>query len=108
MKITAARAAVDLATRNHGDKPEHRRQSDLPRPYPVKLPAAGVEAFGGHTTFVTVTVVTMVGGTLALAARQHRDALRRDLKPIYTAPTAAAAEAALEHLAEIWGGRYPP
>ncbi len=27
-----------------------------------------VEAFGGHTTFVTVTVVTMVGGTLASAA----------------------------------------
>ncbi len=27
-----------------------------------------VAAFGGHTTFVTVTVVTMVGGTLASAA----------------------------------------
>jgi glycosyltransferase 2 family protein len=27
-----------------------------------------VEAFGGHVTFVTVTVVTMVGGTLASAA----------------------------------------
>jgi len=27
-----------------------------------------VEAFGGHTSFVTVTVVTMVGGTLASAA----------------------------------------
>ena len=29
---------------------------------------ASVEAFGGDTTFVTVTVVTMVGGTLASAA----------------------------------------
>jgi uncharacterized protein (TIRG00374 family) len=29
---------------------------------------ASVEAFGSHTTFVTVTVVTMVGGTLASAA----------------------------------------
>jgi len=29
---------------------------------------ASIEAFGGHTTFVTVTVVTMVGGTLASAA----------------------------------------
>ncbi|WP_062540786.1 lysylphosphatidylglycerol synthase transmembrane domain-containing protein, partial [Mycobacterium celatum] len=29
---------------------------------------ASVEAFGGTTTFVTVTVVTMVGGTLASAA----------------------------------------
>jgi uncharacterized membrane protein YbhN (UPF0104 family) len=29
---------------------------------------ASIEAFGGHTSFVTVTVVTMVGGTLASAA----------------------------------------
>ncbi|KAA8960146.1 lysylphosphatidylglycerol synthetase family protein [Mycobacterium sp.] len=29
---------------------------------------ASVEAFGGHAAFVTVTVVTMVGGTLASAA----------------------------------------
>jgi glycosyltransferase 2 family protein len=29
---------------------------------------ASVEAFGGNTTFITVTVVTMVGGTLASAA----------------------------------------
>jgi uncharacterized protein (TIRG00374 family) len=29
---------------------------------------ASIEAFGGHTSFVTVTVVTMVGGTLAAAA----------------------------------------
>jgi glycosyltransferase 2 family protein len=29
---------------------------------------ASIEAFGGHTSFVTVTIVTMVGGTLASAA----------------------------------------
>lgn len=29
---------------------------------------ASIEAFGGGTTFVTVTVVTMIGGTLAAAA----------------------------------------
>jgi glycosyltransferase 2 family protein len=29
---------------------------------------ASIEAFGGDTTFVTVTIVTMVGGTLASAA----------------------------------------
>ena len=40
-------------------------------------------------------------------ARQHWDALKRDLKPIYTAPTAPAAEAALEHLDDAWGVRYP-
>ncbi len=29
---------------------------------------ASVEAFGGGTTFITVTIVTMIGGTLASAA----------------------------------------
>ncbi|BAW10693.1 lysylphosphatidylglycerol synthase transmembrane domain-containing protein [Nocardia seriolae] len=29
---------------------------------------ASIEAFGGNTTFVTVTIVTMIGGTLASAA----------------------------------------
>ena len=29
---------------------------------------ASIEAFGGDTSFVTVTVVTMIGGTLASAA----------------------------------------
>jgi uncharacterized protein (TIRG00374 family) len=29
---------------------------------------AAIEAFGGDTSFVTVTVVTMIGGTLASAA----------------------------------------
>ncbi|NKS62880.1 hypothetical protein GS493_09180 [Rhodococcus hoagii] len=33
---------------------------------------ASVEAFGGGTTFVTVTIVTMIGGTLASAAPHPR------------------------------------
>jgi putative transposase len=34
------------------------------------------------------------------------DALRRDIKPVYAAVTAAAARAALDELAELWGQRY--
>ena len=37
---------------------------------------AAIEAFGGDTSFITVTVVTMMGGTLASAA-QHRAASAR-------------------------------
>ncbi len=35
------------------------------------------------------------------------DELSRDLKPIYQAPSAAAAETALDRLDEKWGARYP-
>ena len=38
---------------------------------------------------------------------QDWDALKRDLKPIYTAVNAAAARAAFDELAEKWGSRYP-
>jgi transposase-like protein len=34
------------------------------------------------------------------------DALKRDVKPIYTAVNADAAPAALDQLTETWGGRY--
>ena len=44
---------------------------------------------------------------IVLSARQHWDALKRDVKPIYTAPSEAAARAAFDELAEHWGKRYP-
>lgn len=51
--------------------------------------------------------VHVIRNSFRYVPRQHWDALKRDLKPLYTAPTAAAAEAALEHLGDQWGGRYP-
>jgi mutator family transposase len=41
------------------------------------------------------------------AARQDWDKIARDLKPVYTAPTEAAAAARFEEFAESWGTRYP-
>src|SRR5215472_14118691 len=41
-----------------------------------------------------------------LAFKRDWDALKRDVKPIYTAVNAAAARAALDQLAEKWGQRY--
>lgn len=41
-----------------------------------------------------------------MASRKDSDALKRDVKPIYTAPSPAAAKAALEEMAERWGPRY--
>ena len=52
-------------------------------------------------------VVHLIRNTFRLSGRQHWDALKHDLRPIYTAPTEAAAHAGLDDLAEHWGERYP-
>ena len=44
--------------------------------------------------------------TFRLASRRDWDALKRDVTPIYTAPTPAAARAALDELTERWGKKY--
>jgi transposase-like protein len=58
-------------------------------------------------TIVQACTVHLIRNSFRYLPRQHWDALRRDLKPIYTAPTATAAEAALDHLNDRWGGQYP-
>src|SRR6201986_2631765 len=50
--------------------------------------------------------VHLIRNTFRLASKRHWDALKLDLKPIYTAVNADAARAALDQLAETWGTRY--
>jgi transposase-like protein len=56
---------------------------------------------------VQTCIVHLIRNTFRLASRRDWDALKRDLRPIYTAVNAAAAQAALDELAERWGQRYP-
>jgi putative transposase len=58
-------------------------------------------------TIVQACTVHLIRNSFRYVARQRWDALRRDLRPIYTAPTATAAETALEQLDDAWGARYP-
>jgi putative transposase len=51
-------------------------------------------------------VVHLLRNTFRLASKRDWDALKRDVKPIYTAPNASAAAAALDELEERWGGKY--
>nr|WP_157110912.1 IS256 family transposase [Nocardia anaemiae] len=55
---------------------------------------------------VQTCIIHLIRNTFRLAGRQHWDALRRDVKPIYTAPNADAARAALDELTEKWGTKY--
>ena len=58
-------------------------------------------------TTVQTCIIHLIRNTFRLAARQHWDELKRDVKPIYTAVNATAARAAFDDLAERWGKRYP-
>lgn len=49
----------------------------------------------------------LIRHTFRLAARQHWDAIVRSLRPVYTAPTEAAASEQFEEFAAVWGERYP-
>jgi putative transposase len=48
----------------------------------------------------------LIRNTFHLASKRDWDALKRDVKPVYTAVNAEAARAALDQLAETWGTRY--
>src|SRR5215469_599921 len=55
---------------------------------------------------VQTCIVHLIRNTFHLASKRDWDALKRDVKPIYTAVNAEAARAALDDLAEKWGTRY--
>jgi transposase-like protein len=57
-------------------------------------------------TIVQTCIVHLIRNTFRLAARQNWDEIKRDIKPIYTAPNPDAALAALDELEEKWGKKY--
>ncbi|GAA4410208.1 IS256-like element IS1554 family transposase [Fodinibacter luteus] len=56
---------------------------------------------------VQACVIHLIRATLRYASRRYWDQLARDLRVIYTAPSAQAAWAAFEELEEKWGKPYP-
>ena len=54
-------------------------------------------------TMVQTCIIHLIRNTFRLASKRDWDALKRDVKPIYTAVNAAAARAALDELTEKWG-----
>jgi transposase-like protein len=57
-------------------------------------------------TVVQTCIVHLIRNTFHLASKRDWDALRRDVRPIYTAVNADAARAALGQLTDNWGQRY--
>jgi putative transposase len=58
-------------------------------------------------TVVQTCVVHLIRHSLKYVPRREREQVARDLKPIYTAVDADAAQAALEAFDERWGARFP-
>jgi putative transposase len=58
-------------------------------------------------TVVQTCIVHLIRHSLKYVPRRDREQVARDLKPIYTAANAQAAEAALEAFDETWGKRFP-
>lgn len=57
-------------------------------------------------TIVQTCIIHLIRNTFRLASKRDWDAIKRDVKPIYTAPSPAAARAAMDELAEKWGAKY--
>lgn len=58
-------------------------------------------------TVVQTCVVHLLRNSFRYASRKDWDQISRGLKPVYTAPTEAAAAARFEEFTETWGTRYP-
>jgi putative transposase len=65
-----------------------------------------IEAIFPKTT-VQTCIVHLIRHSLRYVPRRERERVARDLKPIYTAIDADAAQAALEAFDEQWGKRFP-
>ncbi|WP_233599019.1 IS256 family transposase [Amycolatopsis sp. WAC 01375] len=58
-------------------------------------------------TITQTCVVHLLRNSFRYAGRQHWDAIAKALKPVYTAPTEAAARERFAEFTDTWGGRYP-
>jgi putative transposase len=58
-------------------------------------------------TIVQTCIIHLIRNTFRMTSRKYWDELKRDLRPIYTAPNADAARSAFDELADKWGERYP-
>ncbi|MEU4807032.1 IS256 family transposase [Actinosynnema sp. NPDC023587] len=58
-------------------------------------------------TIVQTCIVHLLRNSFRYAGRRHWDAIAKTLKPVYTAPTEAAAKERFAEFADAWGVRHP-
>ena len=58
-------------------------------------------------TVVQACIIHLIRNTFRYASRRDWDALSKQLRPVYTAPSEQAAAARFDEFAQAWGGQYP-
>jgi hypothetical protein len=58
-------------------------------------------------TTVQTCIIHLIRNTFRHTSRRDHDAVKRDIRPVYTAVNAEAARAAMDQGTETWGQRYP-
>jgi putative transposase len=58
-------------------------------------------------TVVQACILHLIRNTFRYASRRDWDQMGKDLKPVYTAATEAAAAARFDEFTQSWGGQYP-
>lgn len=58
-------------------------------------------------TVVQTCVIHLLRNTFRYASRKYWDQISKDLRPVYTAPTEAAAKERFDEFTATWGGQYP-
>ncbi|WP_221937564.1 transposase [Arthrobacter sp. KBS0703] len=58
-------------------------------------------------TVVQTCIVRLIGNTFRYVARQYWDEMSCDLRPVYTAPSEAAAKERFVEFSGKWGRQYP-
>lgn len=58
-------------------------------------------------TVVQTCVIHLLRNTFRYVSRKYWDQISKDLRPVYTAPTEAAAKERFDEFTATWGGQYP-
>jgi len=56
---------------------------------------------------VQTCIIHLIRNTFRFASRHYWEEMGKDLRPVYTAPTEAAAVERFEEFDAKWGGQYP-
>ena len=56
---------------------------------------------------VQTCIIHLIRNTFRFASRKYWDAIARDLKPVYTAPSESAARERFAEFTQTWGQQYP-
>ena len=102
---TAAKARSSGCGPDRNQEPRRRRR--VHRGLRRAQRTARVDQHRVAAAVVQTCVIHLIRNTFRYASRRYWDEMARDLRPVYTAPTEAAATERFDEFAGKWGAPYP-